>query len=158
MNPNEHIMTVTSMEYRSKRDGSRKLGQVIQLGVLQVVIDLAKLQGLASLPTGRQATYRDQAMAIEHGDLRLETREEDIPLVIPHFGPDPLKGFNEPLSLSDPSLRPWVDHLPLFFRELVAGSDTVKKWFCDRGGKYPEIHTDLVGILHADQPRPMDAH
>ncbi|HVE80953.1 MAG TPA: hypothetical protein VNA68_02320 [Candidatus Dormibacteraeota bacterium] len=147
MEPNEYIMTVTSMEYRCKRDGKKRLGQVIQMGILQQALDLSALRGLDSLPTEVQATYRDPEMAREHGDLELEARPENIPLVIPHFGTDPLKGFYEPLVLSEPELKPWPEHLPLFIRELAAGTDAVKEWFCERGGQYPEIYAKLVAML-----------
>ena len=147
MNQNEHVITVTTMEYQSKLDGQRRLGQVIQLGILRADVSESELHRYSSLPTGHQATYRDDAMAIEHGDLGLELREEDIPLVIPHFGPDPVKGFKVPLRLSDESLRPWPDSFPLFFRELVHGTEAVMQWFRDRGGIYPHIYTLLTDTL-----------
>lgn len=140
-------MTVTTMEYRSKQSGEPRLGQVIQLGQLQEDVDLMQLRSYQSLPTGSQATYRDAAMAIEHGDLGLEVREEDIPLVIPHFGSDSLKGFGEPLKLSDSSLYPWPAHLPLFFRELVYGAEAIKRWLYERGGIYPDVHQRLTRAL-----------
>lgn len=147
MDQNEHIMTVTTMEYTSKTSGNRCLGQVIQIGVLQEDVEFSDLEKYTSLPTGFQVTHRDAAMAVEHGDLGLEVREENIPLVIPHFGPDPLRGFGSMLELSDPSLRPWPQDLPLYFRELVYGAETIRSWFTDRQGIYPHIHRQLTEAL-----------
>jgi hypothetical protein len=149
MKQGEHVVTITTMEYTSKRSGRRCLGQVIQLGVLRENVDDSDLSSCARLPTGLQATYRDEGMAIEHGDLALEVRREDLPLVIPHFGPDPLKGFGESLELSDLSLHPWPRDFPLFFRELVYGIEAVKQWFHDRGGIYPRVYHQLTDALFA---------